>query len=74
MSRIKNKYFYILLICVAMGLGLFMPLWLILHVWEFPLWYGILFYVTTAGAAIIATLILVHASNHLEIKEAHSEH
>lgn len=80
----QSKFFYIALVALAVLLGLCMPLWFLytqaLNVmlafdrWGIPGLAGVVFYVATAGAASAATLIFTHASNHLEIKEANTEH
>lgn len=83
MFRTNTKYFYILLVCSAVLLGLVFPLWfifsqsldvvLVFDRWGIPWVAGIVFYAATAAAASIATLLFVHACAHLEVKEAQPE-
>lgn len=73
MTRVANKYFYILLVAVAVGLGIVLPLWFIFAVWEFPFAPGMILYAVTAGAAIASSFLFMLASKHLEYREAPKE-
>ena len=64
MFRTTYKHFYITLVALAVALGLVWPLYFIWVMSGISFWFGLIIYLFTCGAAIIATCIFVYAFMH----------
>jgi len=74
MTISNNKFLFLSLAGAAFGLIIWLPLWFLLDLYDFPILWGLLIYVVVGGSTVAGTLLIVYLMQRFEIKGAPRKH